>query len=338
MRRALRFLGHAVWAFFALLGTYFIVTYTALYFEQGELEFLITHASIAALALGVAALWMRSEARGGGGGFARGTEIAIRLCLAYMMLWYGSAKLLPGGQFAQPPLVEMDKPYWQHSPFWLAWGFFAHSAAYNAFLAVAELAAGVFIVFDRTKRLAVCLLVPIMANVAIVNYAFKINVLYIALLLLAMSLTLMTKELAWLRASFWSHVPVPPPPAPTHTRAFTWARVVAGVLFVGNMVFILANYPMPEKPALYGIWRVQRTDVATLLGPETRLYVDLDAEAHVRHGAVTKPLELTIDPKTATVTMKAKDGRAFAGKYAVSAGRLLLTAADGGRVELARVY
>lgn len=322
------------WCLLALLAIYWVCTYSALYFEQSWTEIWLVHAGLGAVALALALLWPRLERRLDLGYL---TQLAVRFCLAYMMLFYGSAKLFPGGQFADPPLVEMDKPYYLLSPFWRAWGFYAHSAAYNAFLAASELAAGVLILFERTKRLAVCLLVGVMANVAIVNYAFKINVLYIALLLLAMSLALLSTELRWLRASFWTHEPLvqEPPRAP---RVLRWAQVATVVLFVAQSAYLLNAYPLPKRGELYGIWRVEQSTAVPLFPRDARLYVDEDDQSHVRNGTALRPLELALDPARRNIKLRAKDGGVFAGSYRIAKDRVTLVAAGGARVELQRVY
>ena len=335
---ALRFLLRIGWLFLALLGLYFTCTYLSLYFDQSELEGRVTEVVVFVAALAGAIVWTRHDDHDDA--ISWSVQLAMRVCLAYMMLFYGSAKLLPGGQFTQPPLVEMDKPYYELSPFWRAWGFYAHSAVYNAFLGGSELLAGVLLLFERTKRLAVCMLVPILVNVALVNYAFSINVFYVATLLLIMSVALLTVELPWLRASFWSHTPfVVTSSRPRHGRpALIVAQAFIAITFIAQTAYILHMYPGPTRTALYGIWQVERSERVSLLPITGRLYVDEDDVFHVRRGSALSPIEIVLGPRPRSVLMRAKDGTAFTGTYSMASQQLMLNGTDGARVELRRVY
>lgn len=328
------------WSTLGLLAAYFTTTYLFIYFEQSKGELLAVHIAAAAIALATA-VWSASRpSERAAEGIRAGAELAIRICLAYMMLFYGSAKLLPGGQFAQPPLVEMDKPYYLLSPFWKAWGFFAHSAAYNVFLACGELAAGILLLFERTKRLAVCLLVPILANVVLVNYGFGINVLYIASLLLVMAVTLLLSEWRWFLASFWSHEPFPSsrPATLAPGRPLRYARVLLAAAFVAQTAYLLQQYPVPPRPALYGIWSVERSSIASVLPVSARLYCDEDDQSHLAVAGALQELRLAIDPARRTVSIGTARGAIFAGTYTLSAKSLLLADRAGTRIELRRVY
>jgi hypothetical protein len=337
--RLARFARTFWWLNLGLLAAYFTTTYLFVYFEQSNAELLAVHIAAVAIAL-AGAFWVASRPSDRAGEVVRaGAELVIRIFLAYMMLFYGSAKLLPGGQFAQPPLVEMDKPYYLLSPFWKAWGFFAHSAAYNVFLACGELAAGILLLFERTKRLAVCMLIPILANVVLVNYAFGINVLYIASLLLVMAVTLLAAERRWLIASFWSHEPFPSAPAGLPLgRPLGYARVLLAAAFVVQTAYVLYRYPAPERPVLYGIWSVERSSIASVLPVSAKLYCDEDDQSHLAVAGALQELRLAIDPARRTVSIGTAKGAIFAGTYTVRAKGLLLADRAGTCVELRRVY
>lgn len=320
------------WSVLGFLAAYWTVNYLALRFDQSDREVLWLHVAVLIAALAMTFIASGAASR-------EWSRALVRGCLAYMMLFYGSSKLLPGGQFSDPPLVEMDRPYYQLAPFWRAWGFFAYSATYNGFLAVAELAAGVLILFDRTRRLAACLLAGVLTNVVLVNYAFGINVLYISALLLVMAAALLIEDRRWLISSFWSHAPEAVSVA-TPSRVMRFVQITVLLAFGVQTAYVVAKYPPPKRSHLYGIWRVEKSAGVRLLPVGGKLYCDADDESHLwTGGGAAREVKLAVQSERHRVSIVAAPLEQFDGTYRLDGRRLMLIASDSRSwAELSRVY
>lgn len=90
------------------------------------------------------------------------------------------------------------------TPFWHAWTFFGYSYAYGVFLGLAELTAGVLILFDRTRLVALLLALCIYVNIVIIDYEFKIwGPLVHASAELLIVILLLTSYVKDLKKFFW---------------------------------------------------------------------------------------------------------------------------------------
>ena len=112
----------------------------------------------------------------------------VRLFLAFIFVVYSTSKFL-GGQFiTEGP--TLDTRISELSGLELTWAYFGSSSLYSFFLASSQWLGGVLLLYWRTVRLALIILIPMMANIVVVNFAFEItpgtkiaSVLYLILLL-----------------------------------------------------------------------------------------------------------------------------------------------------------
>jgi hypothetical protein len=90
------------------------------------------------------------------------------------------------------------------SLFWQAWAFFGRSYAYGVFLGIAELLAGLFLLFDRTRLAGLLLALGIFLNVVIIDFEFRIyGPLIHAALELFLVIALLTGYVKDLKKFFW---------------------------------------------------------------------------------------------------------------------------------------
>ena len=100
-------------------------------------------------------------------------RVAIRMTLALAFLSYAVAKLV-GTQFiSDGPTLE--RPVGELSGFEFTWAYFGYSKLFAWFVAGGQLGAAALLLFDRTARLGAAVLLPITANIVIVNFAFNIS-------------------------------------------------------------------------------------------------------------------------------------------------------------------
>src|SRR6185436_11199328 len=101
------------------------------------------------------------------------TRTVLRYLVAVLIITYGFAKL-NGSQFTILD-SELDKPLGQVSGFWLTWYYFGYSQFYGNFIGLAQVLGGVLLMFGRTTLLGACLLLPIIANIILVDIFYVID-------------------------------------------------------------------------------------------------------------------------------------------------------------------
>lgn len=95
--------------------------------------------------------------------------LAARVLLAGIFLTYGIAKLT-GGQFGLSA-AEAARPVKELSLFRLSWYLFDQEP-FKAFVGVSQVVAGLLLLYHRTALLGALLLVPIVANILVVNLTY----------------------------------------------------------------------------------------------------------------------------------------------------------------------
>jgi len=135
-------------------------------------------------------------------------KLAIQI-LRYLGIYFVSLVLLI---FAVSKFMNTQFQIWNYmryiplkdlDPFWHAWSFFGRSYTYGVFLGIAELTAGVFILFDRTRLMGLLLALSIYLNIVIVDLEFEIGALTHASVELLIVVLLLTGYLKDLKKFFW---------------------------------------------------------------------------------------------------------------------------------------
>nr|BAI63293.1 hypothetical protein [Streptomyces sp. SNA15896] len=197
-------------------------------------------------------------------------ELAVRLCLAGQMIYYGAAKAIPL-QF-KTPLSRFVEPLGNLSPMDLLWAQSGHSTAYQILLGCAEISGGLLLLQPRTATLGALLSALELAQVFILNMTFDVPVKLHSFHLLLLSLVLLAPESARLARSLLADQEVRLAPRPRllrnerANRIAEAAQVAAGLWLLGaqlrnNWGFWEKFGGGGEKPALYGIWHVDEFSV-----------------------------------------------------------------------------
>lgn len=132
----------------------------------------------------------------------RAMQFFVRYLVGSLLLIYAAPKLL-GVQFQVMNYVY-DTPLGKVSDFWMAWAFFAHSYYYQFFIGLAEITIAFLLFFRRTKTLGTLCALPIVSNVLMVDYFFKVsNAMPVAVVLFLGVLYLLALEFPKLKAFFW---------------------------------------------------------------------------------------------------------------------------------------
>jgi len=93
--------------------------------------------------------------------------ISIRCLLAAVFLVYGGSKLA-GMQFGGLSSAELGTPIAELSLFKIAWHLFGHEP-FNLFTGICEIIAAVLLLLRRTAVIGTLMLIPIIANILIID-------------------------------------------------------------------------------------------------------------------------------------------------------------------------
>lgn len=98
-----------------------------------------------------------------------------RYYVGLYLIDYGFLKL-HGGQFPFPSISRMEQTYGNSSPMGLLWTFMGYSKPYSMFTGLGEILGGTLLLFRRTSVIGSLITFIIMANVALMNFAYDVPV------------------------------------------------------------------------------------------------------------------------------------------------------------------
>ena len=115
----------------------------------------------------------------------------IALFLGITFVFYGVVKVL-GGQFQYQDFVLDSRTTDGPS---LVWCFYGYSPIYGRLIGLAEMLPGVLLLLRRTRTLGALLLLPVVANITVMDFCFAFpEVKYFALLLTTLALVLLAAD------------------------------------------------------------------------------------------------------------------------------------------------
>jgi hypothetical protein len=162
----------------------------------------------------------------------------LRYISAYLILTYGTRKLIWGGQFALGSLSS--RPVGSLSGFELTWFYYGHSHAYGIILGLTQILGGVLLLFRRSALIGAALLAPVMANILMINIFFHIalGAEIAAAFLLGSMMLLLWQEREAIVSLFWRDES-----SKTQMEKRTQTVAIAiVVLLVLAQVFVFAKY------------------------------------------------------------------------------------------------
>jgi hypothetical protein len=195
----------------------------------------------------------------------------LRYFVASFVLLYGFAKL-NGSQFTILD-SELDKPMGQVSGFWLTWYYFGYSAIYGNLIGLVQIAGGILLMFRKTTLLASCLLLPVIANIILIDIFYRIapDALVVAILLELALLGILSFHKRELVELFWSKQNSAFPNQPV-AKSLVFAKyAVCALMIVAPAVFTyrVANYGNRLPTPIDGAWEV------TSVSPQNAVAGDL---------------------------------------------------------------
>jgi hypothetical protein len=193
--------------------------------------------------------------------------ITLRYYLGIVLLSYGFVKVIQT-QFPAPSLETLLQPYGESTSMKLMWTFMGYSKAYNMFIGLAEVGAGLLLLFKRTRLIGALVAIAVMSNVVVLNFCYNIPVKLLSTHLLVIAIILVLPDVKRLIAFFILNKPtVPVPVQPAYKSAkdkyiYIIAKtVVIGMFLVSDIAQAVIMQQglseMSKRSALYGIYDVQ---------------------------------------------------------------------------------
>ena len=258
----------------------------------------------------------------------------LRYFVALVVIMYGFAKL-NGSQFTILQ-SELDKPLGEVSGFWLTWYYFGYSKVYGDFIALVQIGAGVALMFRKTTLLATCILLPLIANIILIDifYGVDLGALLTAMILLACLLGIAAFHKVELVETFWSkqNSIFPEVRAVRKKRILRLSVRVLVVALPALFTYYVANYNNRLPTPIDGRWRVTNNPAHVALGQEPLTYIYFErnraywcvfrygtATWRIHHFQVDEPGKLEI-----WETWLTKGDKIFTGKFGQTAPNRLI--------------
>ncbi|MGO4883293.1 MAG: hypothetical protein ACLP59_21105 [Bryobacteraceae bacterium] len=211
-------------------------------------------------------------------------RLLVRFTLAFTMLSYGFAKLYPL-QFVPPFMTTLTETYGESSPMGILWTFMGASAAYTRFCGMAEVTAGLLLLFRRTTVVGALVATGAMLNVAALNFCYDVPVKLYSVHLVLMSIFLLIPESMALMRFFFTRQAAELERASLPRFERRWLRIAAVVLQVCVITSVLynniwggyksvkeANHTYFKHAPLFGVWNA---DTFTAEGPDSARWREL---------------------------------------------------------------
>jgi hypothetical protein len=181
-----------------------------------------------------------------------------RYFTSLFLLLYGFAKL-NGSQFTILA-SELDRPMGQVSGFWLTWYYFGYSPFYGNFITLAQVLAGILLMFRKTTLLGSCIAFGLVTNIILIDIFFAIDLgaLLIALLMESALITIFIMHRRELLDLFWTRQNslFPSSSSPRAATLGKYALRLSMVVFTVTFTYWVANYNNRLPTPLDGTWDV----------------------------------------------------------------------------------
>ncbi|WP_299123520.1 hypothetical protein [uncultured Tenacibaculum sp.] len=122
-------------------------------------------------------------------------RLLCKYYLAYYLFSYAFAKILKT-QFSFGPVWGADYNVSDYNGFMLTWYYYGYSRTYGLIIAGSQILAGILILFRKTERIGVILLLSFMVNILLVNIFYEIafGAMVMAITLTVMGLFLLISD------------------------------------------------------------------------------------------------------------------------------------------------
>jgi hypothetical protein len=198
-------------------------------------------------------------------------RLFLRFSLAGSMAVYGAIKAIPL-QMPAPSLRRLLEPFGDMSPMGVLWASIGASKGYETFAGIAELTAAVLLFIPGITTFAAMVCFAVVTQIFILNMTYDVPVKLFSFHLLVMCVVLLapdTRRLVQFLILNRTADPSQEPPLFDSRRArriavaaqIVFATYVLGVNFYGSLQQRKTRGADVPKPALFGIWDIDRMTI-----------------------------------------------------------------------------
>jgi hypothetical protein len=194
--------------------------------------------------------------------FAGWCRIVLRYHVGVIMLIYGGFKIIPS-QFPPIALDQYAQPLGNFSPMGLLWVYMGFSPVYATFAGLSEAIGGVLLFFRRTATLGALVVIAVMSNVALINYAYDVPVKQLSTNLLLGAAAIAAADLRRLVSMFVLNTPTPAAtldfpftPFIARVRRFIRPIIIGCAIVIPLVASYMQHASAARKSPLYGIYAV----------------------------------------------------------------------------------
>ncbi|HUR33524.1 MAG TPA: DoxX family protein [Vicinamibacterales bacterium] len=195
-------------------------------------------------------------------------RLLVRYFLANSLFTYGFAKVfLTQMAPAWMYLERLVEPFGNMSPAGLLWAFVGYSPSYQIFSGLAEVVAGLLLLFRRTTTLGALVAVGVLLNVVMLNFSYQVDVKVSSVNLLLSAAFLTAPDLGKLARFFVFNQRVDPPDTSDPVVGTRWRtavpafKVVFAVLILYKSISFYSAHalfsPPSNRPMLSGLYDVE---------------------------------------------------------------------------------
>jgi hypothetical protein len=169
------FLSALIGCLYIILGLTYALTGNFIVMMLAEQYFLYVHIAAVPLAFLLMLYWQNRSQKYPDWGlrFHAWVDGFIRYNLALQIATYGFAKLL-GTQF-QTTFSNLDTTLASANGFLLTWNYFGHSYVFASIIALLQIGGCILLLFRRTTLAGCLVLLPILSNIVLIDYFYKIS-------------------------------------------------------------------------------------------------------------------------------------------------------------------
>jgi hypothetical protein len=191
-------------------------------------------------------------------------HLLLRYYVAIIMLIYGGFKVVDT-QFPPPTLETLSQPVGSLAPMGLLWAFMGYSAPYATFGGLGEVAGAVLLFLRRTTTLGALIVAAVMANVALLNYAYDVPVKQLSFNLVFAAAVLAAPDARRLFDALVLNRPTEPtdqsfmlPRWLVRVRRYLKPVIVVVAIAAPLTVSALFRTRLFKNPPMYGMYEVTR--------------------------------------------------------------------------------
>jgi len=158
------------------------------------------------------------------------------------------------------PQGKLDQPYSSFSPQDIFWAFFSYSYPFACIIAGAQLTGAMLLLFRRTRLAGVFILLPVLANILLMDifYQIGISVVVHASIMMAGTLYFLFIEFNRLKEFFFSAKDQLPP---LHVSKYLKTAVRLSIIYIPLLLIAMRGKP-DKHPQLRGKYEVEHTSCA----------------------------------------------------------------------------